>query len=166
MNGAAYFERMAQYNLWANAKAYGLCAKLPAAELDAPRAAFFPSILRTLNHILVADRIWMSRLLGSSISMPLNTVLYEKFDELRSARMAEDQAIIEFTRNLTDAEVTADLTYHSVAGDAYTMPRDLILAHMFNHQTHHRGQLSNMLIEAGLGPLEIDLVFFAREQLA
>ena len=165
MNGAAYFERMAQYNLWANTRAYGLCAKLPAAELDAPRTAFFPSILRTLNHILVADRIWMSRLLGSPVAMPLNTVLYENFDELRRARVAEDQAIIEFTNGLTDAEVTADLTYNTVAGDAYTMPRDLILAHMFNHQTHHRGQLSNMLIEAGLGPLEIDLVFFARDQL-
>lgn len=166
MNGAAYFERMAQYNLWANSRAYGLCSKLPAAELDAPRTAFFPSILRTLNHILVADRIWMSRLLGSPMNMPLDTVLYEDFDALRSARAVEDLAILEFTRTLTDTDLSSDLTYQSVTAGAYTMPRDLVLAHMFNHHTHHRGQISCMLLEAGSGPLEIDLIYFARDQLA
>lgn len=166
MNGAAYFERMAQYNIWANTHAYNACAKLPKAELDAPRRAFFPSIMRTLNHLVVADRLWMGRLLGSPVTMALDTVLYEDFDELRTAREAEDQAILEFTSNLTDAEVTSDLSYQSVTAGAYTMPRDLILGHMFNHQTHHRGQLSNMLIEAGSGPLEIDLIYFGRELLA
>jgi uncharacterized damage-inducible protein DinB len=166
MNGAAYFERMAHYNIWANKLAYDACAKLPQAERDAPRRAFFPSIMRTLNHILVADRIWMSRLLGSPVSMALDAVLYEDFDELRIARETEDQAILEFMRTLTDAEVSSDLTYQSITAGAYTMPRDLVLGHMFNHQTHHRGQLSNMLLEAGSDQLEIDLIYFGRELLA
>ncbi|WP_033070495.1 DinB family protein [Thalassospira australica] len=165
MNGAAYFERMAQYNIWANGHAYDACAKLPQSELIAPRTAFFPSILRTLNHLVVADQLWMGRLLGTPVTMALDTVLYENFDELRTARHEQDQVILEFTRGLTDSDVTSDLTYQSVSAGAYTMPRDLILAHMFNHQTHHRGQLSNMLLEAGSGPLEIDLIYYGREQL-
>ena len=165
MNGAAYFERMAQYNIWANTHAYDACAKLPKAELDAPRRAFFPSIMRTLNHLVVADRLWMGRLLGSPVTMALDTVLHDDFDALRAAREAQDQAIIDFAATLTDAIIASDLSYQSVTAGAYTMPRDVILGHMFNHQTHHRGQLSNMVLEAGGKVLEIDLIYYARDML-
>jgi uncharacterized damage-inducible protein DinB len=165
MNGVAYFQRMARYNAWANSHAYDACAKLPTDELDARRTAVFPSIMKTLNHILVGDRIWMSRLTGSPVNMALDTILFADFALLRAAREEQDQAIIAFTDGLTEAEISSDLTYQSVLAGAYTMPRDLVLGHMFNHQTHHRGQLSNMLVEAGSGPLEIDLIYYGREQL-
>lgn len=165
MNGVAYFKRMAGYNRWANGHLYDACAGLSSGELDAPRTAFFPSIMRTLNHLMVADRIWMSRLLGAAEAMPLDTVLFDRFADLRTARSAQDEAIMAFIDGLDDQTLTSDLSYKSVAGKAFTMPRDLILGHMFNHQTHHRGQLSSMILEAGGKPLEIDLVFYARDML-
>ncbi|WP_430473959.1 DinB family protein [Thalassospira lucentensis] len=165
MNSVAYFERLARYNRWANGHVYDACATLSQRDLDAPRTAFFPSITATLNHLLVADSIWMSRLLGAPISMPLDTVLFAKFDDLRAARMTQDQAIIDFTSTLTPDVIASDLTYQSVTAGAYTMPRDLVLGHMFNHQTHHRGQLSNMILEAGAKPLEIDLIYYGRDHL-
>ena len=165
MSSAAYFERMANYNSWANTHLYDACAALPVAELSAPRRAFFPSILATLNHLLVADRLWMSRLTGNPVTMALDTVLHDDFDALRAAREAQDQAIIDFAATLTDAIIASDLSYQSVTAGAYTMPRDVILGHMFNHQTHHRGQLSNMVLEAGGKVLEIDLIYYARDML-
>lgn len=163
MNGAAYFKRMARYNAWANNHVLAACETLPQQELDAPRKAFFPSITRTLNHLLVADRIWMSRLRGSPESMALDTVLFERFEDIRAARIAQDQAIIDFIDGLDDQMIEGDLHYQSVTAGAYTIPRDLVLGHMFNHQTHHRGQLSCMLLEAGAAPLEIDLIYYGRE---
>ncbi|MBX2832068.1 MAG: DinB family protein [Rhodospirillales bacterium] len=165
MNSVAYFERMAGYNRWANGHVYDACSGLSQQALDAKRTAFFPSIMATLNHLLVADRIWMSRLLGDPVAMPLDTILYDAFDGLRAARIKQDQAIIDFTSGLTDDVITSDLTYQSITAGAYTMPRDLVLGHMFNHQTHHRGQVSNMVLEAAGKPLEIDLVYYARDQL-
>jgi len=165
MNSVAYFERLARYNSWANGHVYDACSGLTQQALDAKRTAFFPSITATLNHLLVADRLWMSRLLADPVAMPLDTILFDAFDDLRAARMKQDQAIIDFTSTLTVDVIASDLTYQSVTAGAYTMPRDLVLAHMFNHQTHHRGQLSSMLLEAGAKPLEIDLIYYAREQL-
>lgn len=165
MNSVAYFKRLAEYNAWANRHVYAACAALPRSELAAPRRAFFPSILRTLNHILVADRLWLSRLLGAPIAMPLDTILFAGFDDLRAARIAQDQDITDFTATLTADVIASDLHYQSVSAGAYTMPRDLVLGHMFNHQTHHRGQVSNMVLEAGGKALEIDLIYYGREQL-
>ncbi|MCC9620953.1 DinB family protein [Thalassospira sp. MA62] len=162
MNGIGYFQRMARYNQWANMQTYDACAGLPNGALDGPRVAFFPSIMRTLNHILLADRLWLGRLTGQPFSMPLDTVLYDQFDALRSAREQQDQAIIDFTDALTEADIEGDLTYQSVTAGAYTMPRDLVLGHLFNHHTHHRGQISNMVLEAGGPALEIDLIYYGR----
>ncbi|NIZ00495.1 DinB family protein [Thalassospira lucentensis] len=163
MNGVAYFKRMAGYNRWANGHVYNACAALPEDALYAPRTAFFPSIMRTLNHLLVADRLWLSRLLGAPEVMPLDTVLFDAFDDLRAARTAQDQAIIDFATKLTEELLSSDLSYQSVSGGANVMPRDVVLGHMFNHQTHHRGQLSSMVLEAGGKPLEIDFIYYLRE---
>lgn len=165
MNSVAYFKRLADYNAWANRHLYEACAALPPAALDAPRRAFFPSIMRTLNHLLVADRLWLSRLSGAPVAMALDTILFADFDDLRAARVAQDQDIADFIATLTDEVIASDLTYQSVTAGAYTMPRDLVLGHMFNHQTHHRGQVSNMVLEAGGKVLEIDLIYYGREQL-
>ena len=99
------------------------------------------------------------------IAMALDTILFADFDDLRAARIAQDRDIADFIATLTDDVIASDLTYQSVTAGAYTMPRDLVLGHMFNHQTHHRGQVSNMVLEAGGKALEIDLIYYGREQL-
>ena len=163
MNGVAYFQRMACYNSWANQHVLDACASLDAGELGARRAAFFPSIIRTLNHLLVADRLWLGRLVGAPERLALDTVLYARFDEFRAAREAQDARIIAFTEQLDAETLAGNLSYQSMLAGAYTLPREVILAHMFNHQTHHRGQLHSMLIEAGVKPLAIDLVYYCLE---
>lgn len=163
MNGVAYFQRLARYNAWANQHVLDACAGLGAGDLDAPRAAFFPSIITTLNHILVADRLWLGRLVGTPVRLALDTVLQARFDEFLAAREAQDAKIIAFTEQLDAATLASDLSYQSMLAGAYTLPREVILAHMFNHQTHHRGQLHSMLIEAGVKPLAIDLVYYCLE---
>lgn len=163
MNGVAYFQRMARYNSWANQHVLGACACLDSGALVAPRAAFFPSIIRTLNHILVADRLWLGRLTGAPERLALDTVLHAGFDEFRTAREAQDAKIIAFTEQLDAETLASDLSYQSMLAGANTLPREIVLAHMFNHQTHHRGQLHSMLIEAGAKSLSMDLVYFCLE---
>ncbi|MBO9506560.1 DinB family protein [Thalassospira sp. A3_1] len=163
MNGVAYFQRMALYNSWANQHVLDACADLDAGALAAPRAAFFPSIIRTLNHLLVADRLWLGRLVGTPERLALDTVLHARFDEFCAAREAQDAKIIAFTEQLDADTLASDLSYQSMLAGAYTLQREMILAHMFNHQTHHRGQLHSMLIEAGVKPLAIDLVYYCLE---
>lgn len=163
MNGVAYFQRMARYNRWANQHVLDACACLDVGEIEAPRAAFFPSIIRTLNHLLVADRLWLGRLVGAHERLALDTVLHARFDEFRAAREAQDAKIITFTEQLDAGTLASGLSYQSMLAGAYTLPREMILAHMFNHQTHHRGQLHSMLIEVGVKPLAIDLVYYCLE---
>ena len=92
-----HFQRLARYNRWANRQIYGACAKLSPDDFHAPRAAFFPSIARTLNHIMVGDRIWMGRFVGEpSAHRRLDEVPYQKFAELDAARQAEDDRILAF----------------------------------------------------------------------
>ncbi|MDP2698982.1 DinB family protein [Thalassospira sp.] len=157
-----YFRMMARYNQWANERMLAACATLDGGALAAPRVAFFPSILKTFNHILVADRLWLARLEGRVEKLALDDVLYPEFGAFRSARMAQDQAIIAFVDALDDDVLATDLAYRNVAGKAFETPRSVVIGHFFNHQTHHRGQLHSMLLEAGCGSQEIDLIYFAR----
>ena len=111
----------------------------------------------------MADRLWLGRLVGAPERLALDTVLYAGFDEFRAAREAQDARIIAFTEQLDAEALAGNLSYQSMLAGAYTLPREVILAHMFNHQTHHRGQLHSMLIEAGTKPLAIDLVYYCLE---
>src|SRR5689334_1399467 len=90
----AYFRVFADYNQWANGRLYDAVAKLPDAEYRRPRQSFFKSIHGTLNHLLVTDRIWLSRIEPPQVAMPLNSILYEDFAALRAAREAEDGRIV------------------------------------------------------------------------
>ncbi|WP_417816141.1 DinB family protein [Thalassospira alkalitolerans] len=163
MDGVAYFQRMARYNSWANGHVLDACAGLEPRILDAKRAAFFPSILKTLNHILVADRLWLGRLVGVPEKIALDTILFDDFTKFRAAREAQDAKIIVFADQLDAQTLSGDLSYQSMLAGAYTLPQEIVLAHIFNHQTHHRGQLHSMLVEAGAAPLSIDLVYYYLE---
>lgn len=161
MDGVAHFHRMARYNRWANAKVLDACASLDDAAWSASRSGFFPSIMATLNHLLVADRLWLSRLIGTPQVMALDTILHADLAGFRMAREAQDAAILDFTQAVTEEDLASDLSYQSTTGGAYCVRRDLVLAHIFNHQTHHRGQVHSMLVEAGVRTVEIDLIYFA-----
>jgi uncharacterized damage-inducible protein DinB len=160
-----YFQRMARYNQWANARLYDACAALPDAERKRNRKAFFGSIHGTLNHILVGDRIWLSRIVpwDEPLVVALDTELYADFDTLRREREKQDAYIIDYVNGLSEAQIAGDVSYATTSGAPNVMKLGLILQHFFNHQTHHRGQVHDMLSQAGIAPPPLDLLYYARE---
>ena len=160
----ANFRRMAGYNRWANQRLYEAAGKLSPEAFAAPRSGFFPSLLKTLNHILVGDTVWMGRLeaTGSSIKS-LDQILHTEFGALKSARAAMDDRIAAFVDGVAPARLEEDLVYRTVAGEAMTTQVAQVLQHFFNHQTHHRGQAHAMLSSTEVAPPSLDLILFLRD---
>jgi uncharacterized damage-inducible protein DinB len=160
----ANFRRMAGYNRWANERLYEAAGKLSPEEFAAPRSGFFPSLLKTLNHILVGDTVWMGRLeaTGSSIKS-LDQILHPEFAALKAARAAMDNRIAAFVDGVAPARLEEDLVYRTVAGEAMTTQVAQVLLHFFNHQTHHRGQAHAMLSSTEVAPPSLDLILFLRD---
>jgi uncharacterized damage-inducible protein DinB len=160
-----HFVTFADYNAWANARLYDAVAGLSDEALAAERpAAFFHSILGTLNHVLVADRIWMDRFEHlPPAGLALDAVLHDDPRELRAAREAEDARIRRFVGSLQAADIDRRVAYSNSRGEAFADPLGRLLTHFFNHQTHHRGQAHALIREAGLAPPPLDYVYYMRE---
>lgn len=167
MNETERYRMFAAYNAWANERLYEAAAKLSDADYRTDRGAFFGSVHGTLNHLLVADRIWMRRFTGAGEApSQLDAILYEQLSELRAARRAEDRRISDYVERLDDAGLAGEFTYRTIASPStITQPLAPALDHFFNHQTHHRGQ-AHCLLSAiggrGAAP-SFDLVLFQRE---
>ena len=163
---ASYFIHLANYNTWANQKLYSVCAEVGEDACFKERSSFFGSIHKTLNHILVADMIWMDRFLGENgAPKNLDTVLFEDFEGLQFARREMDDKIIDFTISLTDQRLSEILEYTDIAGISHNAPLSLALGHFFNHQTHHRGQVHGMLSAEKKDPPVLDLMYYTLEKL-
>jgi uncharacterized damage-inducible protein DinB len=161
---------MARYNRWMNDKLYAVAAELSDAERKEDRGAFFGSTHRTLNHLLLADRVWLGRFSGATLRpdemgpggiRSLDQELYEGFDELRRERARTDDEIDAFVATLTDEKLAGPLRYVR-RGVVHELPLWHALTHLFNHQTHHRGQVTTLLMQAGLDPGVTDLVAMLR----
>jgi uncharacterized damage-inducible protein DinB len=159
----AYVRRMARYNRWQNENLYGCADGLSEAERRRERGAFFGSVHKTLNHLLWADRIWMSRF-ASDVAKPEGGIKgsiaqHDDWDALKRERAAFDGTMIAWAERLDAAWLAGDLTYVSSSAGEITRPKWLLVTHMFNHQTHHRGQVHCMLTQAGGKPGDTDLPF-------
>lgn len=160
----AHVQLLARYNAWANARLYDAVAARPAADFDRDLGAFFGSLKGTLNHLLVADLIWLQRLTGEGEAPDrLDTILFDDLAELRRAREEEDARILAYATGLTAADLAGTLSYRNVKGEPFTQPLAQVLAHFFNHQTHHRGQAHHMLSQLGGDPPSLDLLNYLRE---
>jgi len=162
----AHFARMAEYNAWANARIYGEARKLPDESYRRNVGAFFGSLHRTLNHLMVADRIWMRRFTGTGDHpSQLNAVMFEDLESLSVARREEDVRIIRYVDGLSDADIGTELSYATTKGVPQRHRLGDLLAHFFNHQTHHRGQAHTILTVLGNPePLPLDLLGLLREK--
>jgi uncharacterized damage-inducible protein DinB len=158
-----YYSTFARYNAWANARLYGACAKLSEADYLKPRASFFGSIHATLNHLMVADRIWLGRIESRPEKLALNQILYGDFTALQVARVAEDDRLIRVVDNIDPARLDQPLDYLNTRGERFRTPLRIVLGHLFNHQTHHRGQAHGLLSQTPVPPPELDLISFVRE---
>jgi len=164
MTPADHCRMFAHYNAWANTRVYEAAARLSDQQYRADRGAFFKSVHGTLNHLLVTDRIWMQRFTGEGDAPNrLDAILFEAFDELRAAREAEDRRIVRFAEGLDDRRIEGTIKYRRVSSpEQFEQALAPALAHWFNHQTHHRGQVHALLTGLlGQAP-ELDLLYFQR----
>lgn len=144
-----FFQLMARYNQWFNGQLFEACGELTDRERKADRGAYFRSIHGTLNHILLADKLWLGRLQDQPFKFDgLDQELHSQFSNLRADRQATDAQIIELMQQPMD--VSQQLAYTDSFGDARQLPLTQALGHLFNHATHHRGQVTTLLYQAGV----------------
>jgi len=171
MLGTAHIALLARYNEWMNNKLYEAAAALPPEELAADRKAFFGSLLATLNHIVVADTIWLKRFaahprftaaLAPLAALPapaaLDQLLFDSLGGLRERRALLDRHLQDWAATLHDDDLEAVIGYQRYNGDAHRKPLGQLLLHFFNHQTHHRGQATTLLSQAGVDVGVTDLL--------
>ena len=171
------FARLAAYNLWMNTRLYAAAAPLGDAALHADRGAFFGSIFATLQHIWQADVIWLKRFadhparhpaLDPARAMPhpytWHAPPHRDFASLRAARAELDQVIVAFCDQLRDDDLAHDIAYVNRTGERFRKPFAALLLHCFTHQTHHRGQVTTLLHQAGVDMGSTDLVALVEDQ--
>ena len=158
MDLPAYWRMLARYNRVANERLFDTCAKLDAREYRTERRGSFGSIHALLNHMLLGDGIWMARFEGAgSTTPPLNTVLHDSFPELRTARAKQDSHIESFFAAQDASFVERTFRYTNSKGLEYSESAPVAIAHFFNHQTHHRGQVHVMLSQTDVPPPPLDM---------
>jgi uncharacterized damage-inducible protein DinB len=161
MIDTAWVRTMAEYNAEMNRRLYAAADRLGDAARREDRGAFWGSIHGTLNHLMWGDRNWMSRFAGwqaSSLKMKESPGLYADFAELRGARVEADAGIGKWADGIDSAWLAEDLVWFSGAIQREVkLPRWLLVTHMFNHQTHHRGQAHALITAAGEDTGDTDL---------
>lgn len=159
-----HFMMMAAYNRWANARVYDAAEDLTEKEWQKDVGAFFGSMMGTLNHLVVTDRIWMKRFTGlGEAPNALNAIVDRTLAGLRAERVKEDARIMEWVDALLPEELEGRFTYVT-ATDVRTVSQRIApaLAHLFNHQTHHRGQAHAIFTALGKPSISLDLIYFQR----
>ncbi|MEM9781975.1 MAG: DinB family protein [Pseudomonadota bacterium] len=156
----AHFRMLAAYNAWANARLYAVAGTLTPEALNRDLGAFFGSILATLNHIMVADLIWAARLRDQpQPPFALDHVLHDDMGDLTAARRVLDADLQRLVEEIAPDETIR----YTRRGAQITAVAGALMAHLFNHQTHHRGQVHAMLTRLGEDAPALDLIYFQRE---
>lgn len=167
MSSERNFRFLAGYNRWANRRLYAAAKTLPDDDYRKDVGLYFHSLHGTLNHLLVTDRIWLSRLTGEGEQpRSLNEILHHSLADLGAAREREDERIVSFVNQLTEEALEEEFDYRTLAGKPFRQLRSSVLLHLFNHQTHHRGQAHAALTILGMRePDPLDVLMMQRELL-
>lgn len=178
MNRADHIRLMADYNEWMNTRLYDATKPLSDEQIATDNKAFFGSILGTLNHLVVADTIWLKRFLNHPAAWPqiepirdamlptaLDQVLYTDIRSLRERRDTLDTMIRRWTEVITESDLDHVLDYRSIKGIPARRSFYGLLIHFFNHQTHHRGQATTLLSQYGIDVGITDLVMRVPDQI-
>lgn len=159
----AHAQLMARYNRWQNQSIYATADQLTDADRKRDQGAFFGSIHATLVHLLWGDQVWLHRFAGTPAPAPQRPKdspgMIERWEDLKIARVACDETILAWADKLDPDWLAGDLTWFSGAmGREIRRPRWQLVAHLFNHQTHHRGQVHAMLTRLSAKPQDTDLM--------
>ncbi|MGG2396134.1 DinB family protein [Pseudomonas sp. SH1-B] len=171
MQRSEHIRQMARYNAWMNERLYAAAASLPDEALTAERGAFFGSILGTLNHLVVADRIWLGRYTAhpanyralqavATFQSPavLDQPMAANLQQLTVLRMQLDNCIEALASEISEEHLEQTLVYRNTKGIEARKNFFALLIHLFNHQTHHRGQATTLLSQAGVDVGVTDLL--------
>jgi uncharacterized damage-inducible protein DinB len=162
---------MAEYNHWMNKKIFDACESLTPENITEDRGAFFGSILGTLNHLVIGDTLWLQRFSGTFLSyreldpvaaLPqptaLNAIVCTQLSELKIQRDLLDHIFVSFAEAVNEDDLLSPVTYTNIKGETFTRLFFSLLLHVFNHQTHHRGQVTTLLSQFGADIGVTDLV--------
>ncbi len=162
---------MAGYNQWFNRNLLEACAKVPPERMFEDQQAFFGSLGGTLNHLIVTDCMWLRRFAEGAGGAPiraaldwlpaptrLNQVLLEDLPSIVALRERIDALIVQWVEQLTPADLDTSLEYRNSRGSAFKRSLGLLISHLFNHETHHRGQATTLLFRLGVDPGATDLL--------
>ena len=160
----AHFAQFASYNKWANARLYEAAIAVDEVDYRRDVGAFFRSLHGTLNHLLVTDRIWLKRLTGEGEHPArVNAIIHDDRLQLALARADEDERIVRYVGSLDETAISTAFEYSTTAGKQFKQVRAEVLSHLFNHQTHHRGQAHTIIsICTGREPPPLDLLGMQR----
>jgi uncharacterized damage-inducible protein DinB len=162
---------LARYNQWMNGKLYVACRGLSEESLQRDRKAFFASISGTLNHLLVADVLWLKRFhfhprgfislqavtaLANPVS--LDQIMAPSLPEWQAMRERLDEMIMNWSSEMVEQDLDVVLEYRSMSGEARENTFGDLVLHLFNHQTHHRGQVTTLLSQEGVDVGSTDLL--------
>ncbi len=177
MNRIEHICLMAEYNEWMNAKLYEAAKGLPDEGLSADRKAFFGSILGTLNHLIVGDTIWLKRFSAhpanysalaviKNLAAPksLDQTVFADIQSLSERRKLLDQTILDWAHSITERDLDFVLNYSNMKSIAAKRNFYSLVVHFFNHQTHHRGQATTLLSQAGVDPGVTDLLMLIPDE--
>jgi len=166
-----YLQQMAQYNQWVNYRLVEKIGLLPEKKMGEEHGAYSGSILGILNHLYIADVFWLDRCAEikacsqalaeiTILDKPnnLHDILYDDFEELIVKRIVLDDLILSFSRTWDEAMLEEPVSYHNADGEKQQQPLGMLLLHLFNHQTHHRGQITSLLFQAGIEAEVTDLL--------
>ncbi|HEY8122952.1 MAG TPA: DinB family protein [Myxococcota bacterium] len=169
MSLAAHFGACARNNLWSNDRLLRACAELTPAELHAPRVSFFPSILRTLNHILLVDTYYLGELEATGRGLAAweraRNAEHAELAPLAAAQLASDRRLVAFCDGLDAAALRRSVLLNR--GDdegVFEEALPAVLEHLFVHQTHHRGQAHAMLSGTRVAPPQLDEFFLGYDE--
>jgi uncharacterized damage-inducible protein DinB len=165
MDARAILIGLARNNAWANHRLQGACAALSRDELHAIRTSFFPTLLKTLNHILIVDWYYVDALerggKGRSVFSPEEP--FDAMGPLRAAQREVDRRLLAFTEGLRPADLEDEVRLER-QDHVQVETAGAVLLHLFEHQIHHRGQVHSMLAGTPVKPPQLD-EFFLREEL-
>lgn len=166
---AAHLRACARNNLWSNDRLLRACGQLSREELHAPRVSFFPSLMLTLNHILVVDAYYLGELEATGRGLAAWEAArareHTELAPLASAQLASDRRLVAFCDALDDAALARVVRMDRGAGDGIVEePLPAVLAHLFVHQTHHRGQVHAMLAGTSVAPPQLDEFFLRYDE--
>ncbi len=168
----ANYRFLARYNRWFNQRLYGACERLPDAERKRDRGTFFGSIHHTLTHLVLADKMWLQRfarqdqqfaaLDAAQLALPAGadytSDLHPDWEDLKRNRDRLDATIEAWLAEMQPSFLVSTMRYANTKGLQREHPAWQAMTHFFNHQTHHRGQVTTLLAQVGVDPGVTDAI--------